>query len=490
MQNTDGASPRLISSAGLVLLAAGVVTLILGWLAVHDPVYGSDAGYRVFFGERPVVRLGNRMWLPFVQIHIWLYHLLGLPVAGLKLVTVAYFGLGLGCLGLYWRQVLGNNAKATLWGVAAVLCFAGQALPQSISELMQEQAGFGLFFLFVWLASRERPMAWAAVAVGCAAMMTRDAYWFYLAAFTLVDLWSWPWGKRRLAFYGALWATPVVWMLILVPAIYFVAYGRAPEFPLEWPLMYNPTGHVPTKAETLASIWSALTESRVVYVAAGVCVAALLVGLAAWRAGRGAAREGSEFARLAMRAVPLAVLVVYGLIMAIDPWQETPGNQRQAWPLLELAYVVAPLLLRAAMGAPGMVRVGVAVAILAGMASGIELRGKNRREISHAGMRAELAKARAVVEAPQGPRRRRSVCAVARSRWDTMQDMSGLMFHHRHTHLQPEEALPGHCEVLLVEDGAERAAGEGWERRARVNLGRRQWTVYARPRGGSKAAGN
>ena len=267
-----------------ILLLALTVAAVLTVHAVSDPEYSYDAGYRAFFAERPVVKLGNRVWLPFVQLHIFLYYTLGLPVAGLKLITVAYSTAAVAFLALYWRRVLGGNSMATVAAVVAGALFAAQSLVSRVTNLMQEPPGAALLFAFVWLASRPGPISWVALPIGCAAMLTRDAYWIYLFAITLVDLRAWPWAFRRLVFYAGLWATPIAWMGVCVPALYLVAYGRLPEIPIEWPLMYNPAATEPTLARTLDSLWAGLVDSRSLHIVGGLLVAT--GALLSWRRGR------------------------------------------------------------------------------------------------------------------------------------------------------------------------------------------------------------
>ena len=463
-----------------IVLAACSVGVVFGWAALNDPIYSPDAGFRVFFAERPVTKLGNRFWLPFLQVHIWLYYLAGLPIAGLKLITVVYYTCGLACLGLYWRRMLGSTGIASVAGLFATLCFGLNRLAVGTPTLMQEPVGLGLFFFFVLLASRDRPLPWVALVAGCLAMVTRDTYWIYLFAVTLIDLRNLPWGKLRLWFYGGLWITPIIWLCVCIPAIYLIVFRRLPRFPIEWPLMYNPAGRPPTMPETLQSLAVAFTESRSIYVAAGLAVA--VVALLAWRRSRFFDLfDHSRFQALTIRAVPIALAISYGLIIALDPWQETPGVWRMCWPLVELCFVLAPLLIRASSSAPRIVRAVTAVAIVAGLLAAAGPPNRARRRLPADVIQAEHAKLERLLD-PTGEGEPIDVCLKAKRRWDVFQELNAPTFYQRQRYLLPEDAVPDECRFLVVEDAVEGDPPAAFERRLSLNTGRYQWTAYERTR--------
>jgi hypothetical protein len=261
-----------------ICLIASFIAAYQAWLFLGNPIYGDDSGYRVFFAQRPVVKIGNRIWLPFLQLHIWLYHSLGLPAAGVKLISTFYSWAAMVCLGMYWRRVLGKGRASDVLAILATVCFAAQRLNLGTGPLMQEPIGVALFFGFLLLVSSSVAFPWIAI-LCAAAMMTRDTYWIYLFAATLVGLRGLLADRRRLLAYASIWAVPILWLAVWAPAIYLAAYGRLPSFPIEWPLMYNPTGSA-IRMSSAESLRLGLVRAGVLPLAAGIAVGA--AALAYW----------------------------------------------------------------------------------------------------------------------------------------------------------------------------------------------------------------
>jgi hypothetical protein len=201
-------TPGVIS----ICIVATLIGAYEAWLAVDQPLLGSDAGFRVFNSHLPVAKMGNRIWLPYLQVHIWMYRLLGLPYAGLKLITVFYSTLGTLCVGLYWRRILGSGASATALSIIAVVCFAANSLVIATRDLMQESVGVGLLFAFLLVASTGRALSVAGLALGTAALLTRDSYWIYLLAATLIGPRQSPWNWPSVRSCALLWSVPVLWL--------------------------------------------------------------------------------------------------------------------------------------------------------------------------------------------------------------------------------------------------------------------------------------
>jgi len=455
---------RLCTGAAAVIAVALLAALLHGWESLQDPLFSGDPSYRVFFADRPIVKLGNRIWLPFLQLHIWLYHLLQLPVAGLKLISVAYLLLALSALGLYWRRLLGPGPLSLTLATLAVVSFAAQPLNAPLSDLMQEPAGYGLLFLLAWLFARQPILSPLTLAIAAAALLARDTYWIYLFALSLLHL-------RQLRSYAILWAVPTVWLTAVVPAIYWVAYHRPPHFPAEWPLMTNLSSRNPSLLDTVTSLSTALLSSRVAFLAAGVALAALLL--------RRHLRHpfANPSAPTLTRAIPLALLLVYGILLAVDPWQETPGNIRMAAPLLELSFLLAPLLLQAAASAPRFVRQSATAAIVAGLifsawpSSAPPLpQGRKTIHASHASLKAILDAA--------GQANPASACLMAPDRWQVFRELGAPTFYHRKTYLPPAEPFPTHCQVIVLDQSLEVDPPAHFRQIDSLSTGDSRWRVY------------
>ncbi len=463
----------------LICLAATLIASYQAWLYFGDPIFVGDSGYRVFFANRPVVKFSNRIWLPFLQVHIWLYHLLGLPVAGVKLISAFYSWAAMICLGFYWRGILGKSPSSTIFAIVAVVCFAAQQLNVDTQPLMQEPIGAALFFAFLFFVSRAATFSWLALLCAAAALMTRDAYWIYLFAATLVGLRSLLADRRRLLACASLWAVPILWLVVCVPLIYLIVYGRLPSMPIEWPLMYvpgEPSSHSISSAESMRL---GLVGGRVLPVAAGVGVAC--AALALW-AKKSFLRlfDDSEFSKTMIRAIPVALAIVYGLVLLLDPWHVTPGNVRVGWPLLELSFALAPLTIHASRSAPQAVRLLVAAAILIGLATGVQPQAIHGRPETNALVQAEHARlTQALSSAYPGADPR--VCIVAELSWTVFRELDAPLFHQRKTFVSWKNETPSDCDVVIVEDGKGIQPPTSYRHLASIELPEHTWSAYSRP---------
>lgn len=457
-----------------------LVALLIGcykaWLAVDEPLLGTDAGFRVFNAHVPVIKIGNRVWLPFLQAHIWLYRFLGLPFTGLKLISVFYVTLGAMCLGLYWRRVLGSSAWSAVLAIAAAVCFAAHWLSVETRDLMQEPIGAGLFFALLMIASSGRTLPRAGFAVAAAALVTRDSYWVYLFVVTIIGLGRLPWSSRRLRGYAFLWAVPILWLAVAIPLIYLIGLGRLPRIPFEWPFPYNLAEAAAGSMSSAESLRIALVDSRTLPMAAGVALAYVVLALrgprsAFWRF------HDSEFAGTTMCAAPIALVLAYGLIWAANPWQVTPGNPRAAWPLLEISFAVAPLLIASAISGSNRTRLFVATPILAGMLAGVHPGAIRSRQPSNALLQLEHAKLERLLTGPASPKDP-SVCVTAGAIWPVFEELAPPLFQRRKTWFDPGREIPRTCDFLVVETRAPVTVPSSFRKEMRFSTIDHDWDVY------------
>lgn len=105
---TDNASAKLINPSKapsrrfaylLLLTLALVLFVVRAQVAVNDPFFSGDAAFRMNHANRPIVRMANRPWLPYLQTHIWAFYHLGLPAYAFHLIPCFYFLLAVSALG-------------------------------------------------------------------------------------------------------------------------------------------------------------------------------------------------------------------------------------------------------------------------------------------------------------------------------------------------------------------------------------------------------
>jgi hypothetical protein len=423
-----------------------------------------------------VIKIGNRVWLPFLQAHIWLYRLLALPFAGLKLISAFYLTLGTMCLGLYWRRVLDGSVWSTALAIFGAVGFAAHWLNVETRDLMQEPVGVALFFALLLIAASGQPLSAAGFAAAAAALISRDSYWIYLFVVTLVGLGRLPWSSRRLRGYAFLWAVLILGLAVCIPLIYLIGFGRLPRVPFEWPLTYNLAGSGTGDMSSAASLRMALIDSQVLPMAAGVALA--YAALALWR--RRSFFEvfrGSEFAETTIRSAPIALLLVYGLIWAANPWQVAPGNPRAAWPLLEVSFAVAPLLIAAAKSGSISMRLLGAAPIVAGLAAGLHPDAIRFRQARNAVLHREYAKLERLMAGPaslEDP----SVCLSANTIWPAFEELAAPLLLSRKTWFEPRQDIPVDCDVLVVEDQAAVLVPNSFRKETSFSTIDHDWNVY------------
>ena len=92
-----------ISTLALVLLVWKIV------LALANPGFSGDEAIRLYYASRPVFRLGNRVWLPFLQLHVWVLYVLRTPSLYYHLIPCAYFFAAVVSYGLLALRLLGRT---------------------------------------------------------------------------------------------------------------------------------------------------------------------------------------------------------------------------------------------------------------------------------------------------------------------------------------------------------------------------------------------
>jgi hypothetical protein len=344
---------------------------------------------------------------------------------------------------------------------------------------MQEPIGVALFFAFLFFVSRGLNPSPIALVCAAAALMTRDAYWIYLFAATLVGVRGLLRNRRRLLTYASLWAVPIFWLAVCVPAIYLVAFGRLPSIPNEWPLMYNPADPIENPVSSFESLRLGLLSSGVLPLATGCLIA--FVALAVWAKRNVVQLLGfSEFCNTLIRAVPVALAIMYGLVLLLDPWQVTPGNPRVGWPLLELSFAVAPLLIRAAWSGPAAVRVLVPAAIIAGFSLGVHpqpIQGRTESNASAMREQSKLLQAVSAARLGESPH----ICVIAQLSWSVFSELDAPLFHQRKTFVSWKRETPNDCDVVIVEDGKGIRPRPGYRPLITITLPERRWSAYVRP---------
>lgn len=366
--------PRRTYALGCIILLALALFLWKASIATRQPFFTGDAGHRMNNAHRVLARLGNRVWLPYLQAHVWTFYRLRLPYESYQVIPCFYFFLAVLMLGLLGYRIIGRTYLGLLFTLAVMLCFAQQQQVASLSvRLYQEITGIALFYALLYAGALELPKRPLLLLIAGAALLARDTFWIYLLSLTLLNRKAILSGRSYRVSFLILWAIPVLWLLA-APLGYLVHEGRLPAFPLEWPVGINREGgpavtHIST---TLRSLWAAVSSSRVVYLLAAVALAWVVNGLHGRRGARAPGAQAEEFVSRFKGFSLLSLTIVYGLIVAFDPWQSTFGNPRMAVPLLEHVFIWMLIAIAATFSYRGAFRYLATAILLAGLLLGVD----------------------------------------------------------------------------------------------------------------------
>src|ERR1700735_1743498 len=158
----DAVAPKpAIANFRLPLLAVAVALFAIRLIpAVRDPFFEGDGGQRLHLAHLPVAGVGNRIWLPFLQAHIWAFYRLHLPYYTFKIIPCFYFFVAMVFLGLLtYRQTgreTGRSRADLMFTLLVVICFAYQLEVQWIStRLYQESLALAGFYVLLWAGAIE-----------------------------------------------------------------------------------------------------------------------------------------------------------------------------------------------------------------------------------------------------------------------------------------------------------------------------------------------
>jgi hypothetical protein len=471
-------------SAGLFLLSILLAALAFStWqtlIAFHSPMYRGDEGARILGASFPIVKMGNRVWLPVLQTQIWVLYLLRVPSIAFRAIPVFYFFLSLASLGLLGWKLLGRSRSSLVFLLLLLASFASQRNMVGLGHsLMQEMVGIPLFFLLLAAGALELRKRWWIPALAAVAMLTRDSFWFYLVAFTVLNLPAVLRDRETRRAVLAVWAAPVLWMLMIPPFILAV-FHRLPSFPLEWPLMINKdSGQVVSRfSEGGASLWTAMVESKALVLIATFAIVGVLV--AANR--RNSARTGGA-AAFSSRFVPFSLLslaIVYLLIFLFNPWEATGGSIRIAVPFLEHAFVWAILLFDWARGLPTWRLAAARGLLCAGLLLSINTDARRWRIPDEREIAASYARLHRALRADGGVWGKKS-CFVFDDFWDELDRLAAPTMYSRHEFVERGQLVyPHDCDYLYLRVPVTRPLGSSYRRLGEFDIDGIRYALYSK----------
>jgi hypothetical protein len=365
--------PSLRFAIGCVLLLAAALLIWKVAIATGDPSFGGDAGLRLSKASRPVMRIGNRVWLPYIQVQIWFLHLLKLPYSAYNLIACAHFFVAVLFLGLLGLRIIGCTFSGLAFSLVVMFSFAQQRIFSQLSvSLYQEIPAAAFFYLLLYSGALVLARRRWLVAMGGVALLCRDTFWIYLFSLTLLNRKEVFAERSYRRSFAVLWAVPILWLL-LIPLGWLAHDGRLPSFPTEWPLMVNKEGNraVTSVVVSLGSLWASLVSSRAVYLLAAGAVAWTVHFVEKRRAGAAVTGGAADFVAHFRRLSALSLGIAYVLIVLFNPWQATFGAGRMSAPLLEQAFIWSLIAFSASGSYRPAARALTRVALVAGFLAGL-----------------------------------------------------------------------------------------------------------------------
>lgn len=462
-----------------ILLLALLVFGFSAWTSVHDPFFSGDAGARMHGARLPVVRIGNRIWLPMLQAHISVLYRLHLPYYAFKVIPSFYLSVAAFFLGLVTWRLSGYSRAGFAFALALMFCFAHQRLVQWLGlNLYQEILELAFFFLLLWAVLhwtgggiRIRAAAWV-LPFAAAALLIRESFWIYLFTTTLL-FWRQILARKKYRYaFLCLWAVPVLW-LSSIPFSYLLLDGRFPAFPVEWPLGINKAGNnaVSSFAASWHSLYGSLSRSGAFYLVAGAALA--------WAAGR--APRGKPHDALLRNFGMFSLLslgMVYGLILVFHPWEATSGSPRMAAPLLAQGFLWAGLLFAWTSFYPAGRKLLARGALVAAMVLSMDLnvrswvpQDNSQAERDHAGIE-HLAKATAGDRKP-------NVCFLGIEYFTALHRfITPTLYASRRFPRRQGQATPAACDLVITPQNATLVPGNDFAKYKDYTLAGLTYTVY------------
>jgi len=445
------------------------------------PFFGGDEGMRLSLAYLPLIRMGNRIWLPMLQGHIWMFYLLGLPYYTFRLIPCFYFFVAMVFLGLFtWRRIA-KLSGGLIFTLFLMFCFAFQWEVQRLSvELYQESIGLAFFYVLLWAGALElRPNRWLPL-IAAGALLTREDFWIYLFAASVLNYKQILSRKQYRRSFLFLWSVLGLWLLS-TPFLYRRLSGRFPTFPTEWPLGINKQGgHAISHLSTsLADYFHWLVRSRSIYLATGLVIAWIILKVLG-RAKDQSARAADDFETRFRSFSFLSLAIIYFLVVAFHPWEHTSGSGRFAIPLLAQGFVWAGLLFARANSYPAPAKILARCILVAALL--LSLSTDPRAWTFQRDRQAEESVDRiAQLVQSAGPSGKANACILMRNYWEALRLFAAPALYARWS-LKPNQDMDsGNCDLIIQTTGSELLVpGEYYTKRSEYQLQGRTYAVFQR----------
>lgn len=177
------------------------------------------------------------------------------------------------------------------------------------------------------------------LAIATIALLTRESFWIYLLALSLLNYKKIFSEKSYLFAFIWLWAIPLLW-IASVPFAYLIIFERWPQWPIEWPLMINRQSPFTISALfiSLKSLGQAIAVNKIPFLITGLAVAWLSKVLYFRSNKREITQHDPIDAKFKVFSLT-SLAIIYFLVVFFNPWEHTYGNMRMGIPLIYHLFV-------------------------------------------------------------------------------------------------------------------------------------------------------
>lgn len=291
--------------------------------------------------------MDNRVWLPFLQFHIFLFYKLGLPYYTFKLIPCFYFFLALLFLAKLTYKILGQYYPRILFPLLILFVFSHQRILFNLSvSLYQEMLEIFFFYLLLYMGALELKKSGLLLLMASMAVFIRETFWVYLLVLTICNRTKIFTDKTYKLSFIWLWSLVAGW-LFTIPFLSIIKFHRLPK----WPIMINnQLGHAASIFTSLSSLHNSFYANRIQFLILGLIIIYIL------KAGKITKVQNDEFGSRFKIFSLLSLGIIYGYIILFDPWEYTPGNSRMGVVLLSHIFIWASLFFKESFCYPKFLR--------------------------------------------------------------------------------------------------------------------------------------
>ncbi len=343
---------KRFSSFYLILTAVALFLLKIPFV-LNDPIFEGDSGFRMYNAGNLIFKAGNRVWLPFLQLHIWILYKLKLPYWAFKLIPCLYFLLAVIFLGLLSYRILGKNRCGLIFSIFLMFCFAYQRSVIFLSvNLYQEILEIAFLYILFYTGVFDLRRKIFLLIIASFALLTRDTFQFYLSVLTLLNYKKILSDKKYIFSFIWLWMIPLLWS-ISVPVMSLIQKKGWPKWPLEWPLMENAYSLAIFDLLTNSkSLITSMIANKIHFFIIGLVIA-WIAHISYFRNGRKKICPSDAFEDKFKIFSIVSLAIFYSLVLLIDPWHCGYGHIRMSTVLLSQLFIWCILFYKRTFDYPG-----------------------------------------------------------------------------------------------------------------------------------------